>query len=142
MSTYFYLVRRKILFLVKHFLLFRGIQGRNTNFVHSSRRKKDIQEETEENFNEGWEDCPPQVLGTEFCLLDRDEEFMDDQPALMRMRQECDDDDSYGLSSNNEEEYVGLDNVEGVRHGSVWVTEVWDSMVGKKNEKTVVNVWV
>jgi hypothetical protein len=37
---------------------------------------------------------------------------------------------------------VGLDNVEGVRHGSVWVTEVWDSMVGKKNEKTVVNVWV
>ena len=78
-----------------------------TNFGHSRRRKKIIHEETEENFDEGGEDCPPlPVWGTQFCVLDGDEEFVDDRPTLKRMRQECADDDSYGLLSDNEEEYL------------------------------------
>jgi hypothetical protein len=38
--------------------------------------------------------------------LDGDEDFVDDQPALKIMRQECADNDSYGLSSNNEDKYL------------------------------------
>ena len=73
----------------------------NNNFRHSSRRKKNIHEETEVNFNEGGEDCAP-LWGTEFCLLDGDEDFLDDQPASKRMRQECADDHSFRISSNDD----------------------------------------
>ncbi len=72
-----------------------------TNFCHSSRRKKNIHKETEMNFNEGGEDCAP-LWGAEFCLLDRDEDFLDDQPASKRMRQECADDHSFGISSDDD----------------------------------------
>ena len=81
------------------------IQGRKTNFGHSSRRKKNIHKETKENVNEGGEGCPPQVWGTEFCLLDGEEDFVDDQPASKRMRQECADDDLSVLSSDNEDKF-------------------------------------
>ena len=50
-----------------------------TNFGHSSRRKKNVHEETEENFDEGGEGCPPlPELGTEFCVMDGDEDFVND----------------------------------------------------------------
>ena len=40
-----------------------------------------------------------------------------------------------------------VDNMEGVQHGSVWVTltnqcEVQDSMIEKKNKTAEVNVWM
>ncbi len=73
-----------------------------TNFHNSSRRKKNIHKETEVNFNEGGEDSAP-LWGTEFCLLDGDEDFLDDRPASKRMRQECADDHSFGISSNNDD---------------------------------------
>jgi hypothetical protein len=78
-----------------------------TNFGHSRRRKKHIHKETKENFGEGGEECPPLPLwGTEFCLLGGDEDFVDDQPASKRMKQGCADYDCYGLSSDDEEEYL------------------------------------
>jgi hypothetical protein len=73
-----------------------------TNFRHSSRRKKNIHEETGVNFNEGGENCAP-LWGAEFCLLDGDEDFLDDQPASKRMRQECTDVYSFGISSKDDD---------------------------------------
>ncbi len=76
---------------------------KKTNFHHSSRRKKNIHEETEVNFNEGGEDCAP-LWGAEYCLLDRDEDFLDDRPASKIMRQECADDHSFEISSDDDNE--------------------------------------
>jgi hypothetical protein len=80
--------------------------------------------------NSPWESkktfCVPRpplpVWGTEFCLLDGDDDFVDDQPASKRMRQGCADDDCYGLSSNNEEGYFESGQRGGHQHGSIWVT--------------------
>jgi hypothetical protein len=78
-----------------------GYIQRKINFRHSSRRKKNIHKETEVTFNEGGEDCAP-LWGAEFCLLDGDEDFLDDQPASKRMRQECADDHFFGISSDDD----------------------------------------
>ena len=73
---------------------------------HCGCQEVHIHKETEQNFGEGGEDCPPlPVWGTEFCLLDGDQSFVDDRPALKRMRQGCAVYDCYGLSSDVEEEY-------------------------------------
>ncbi len=55
------------------------------------------------NFNEGGEDCAS-LWGAEFCLLYGDEDILDDQPASKRMRQECANDHSFGISSDNDNE--------------------------------------
>ncbi len=69
-------------------------------------RKISTKKQKRTSMNEGGrEDCQP-PWGTDLCLLDGDEDFVDDQPALKIMRQECADNDSYGLSSNNEDKYL------------------------------------
>ena len=78
---------------------------KTTLVIQVRKRKKHIHEETKENFGEGGEDCPPlPVSGTEFCLLDGAEDFVDDRPASKRFRQGSANYDCYGLSSNDEEE--------------------------------------
>ncbi len=39
--------------------------------------------------------------GYRILLLDGDEDFLDDRPASKRMRQECADDHSFGISSDD-----------------------------------------
>jgi hypothetical protein len=59
-----------------------------TNFGHSSRRKKNEHEETEDDYYNGGDQCPDLSLWDKFFLLDGDEDFMAERPSSKRMRED------------------------------------------------------
>jgi len=77
-----------------------------TNFGHSSRRKKEAHEEPEdEDYYDGGEQCPDLPLWDKFVLLDGDEDFMDERGCSKRMRKKHNQDgDESDCSSDSEDD--------------------------------------
>ena len=77
-----------------------------TNFGHSSRRKKVEQEEPEDDYYDGGDQCPDlPPLWDKFVLLEGDEDFIDERQSSKRIRglndQDGDDSDDDDIGGNH-----------------------------------------